>query len=313
MASVRGAVGFIKEVAKEVSEDNVTSMSAAIAYYTLFSLPPLLVTLIALAGFWLEGAAVQEALTGQIRELVGAEGARQVQTMIENAQGFGEGSLTGKVIGLVALLFGATGAFAQIQGALNRAWGVAPARRRGAVIGFLMKRLLSFGMVLTIGFLLIVSLVLSAVISGLGEQISLLLGGQVGSFLLQAVNFGVVLLVFTVLFAAIFVILPDARVAWRDVWVGAGVTALLFSIGKTGIGIYLGNSDVGSAFGAAGSLAVILVWIYYTALILLLGAEFTQVWARRRGAQIEPSRHAVRVVRKREGAEEEAEGRVQHL
>lgn len=311
MASLRGAVGFLKEVASEVSKDDCTSMSAAIAYYTLFSLPPLLVTIIAVVGVWLGDDIVQEALTGQVRDLVGADGAQQIQTMIQSAQDFGEGSLTGKIVGLVALLLGATGAFAQLQSSLNRAWDVAPAPGRSAVLAFLMKRVLSFGMVLTIGFLLLVSLALSAVISGLGEQISALLGGDIGSFLLQTINFGVSLMVFTLLFAAIFAILPDAKVAWRDVWVGAGVTALLFSLGKTAIGLYLGNSDVGSAFGAAGSLVVILVWIYYTALILLVGAEFTQVWARHRGAQIQPDDHAVRVVREERPVDPEDAGEVQ--
>jgi membrane protein len=193
----------------------------------------------------------------------------------------------------VVLLFGATGAIAELQDALNTAWGVQPDPNKGGVKSFFLKRLLSLALVAGIAFLLLVSLLLTTAIT-ISEK---WLPGQISAPLLYGVNVAADLIVITLLFAAIFKFLPDAQVAWRDVWIGAAVTAGLFILGKFGLGVYLGNSNVASAYGAAGSLVLVLVWIYYSALILLLGAEFTQVWARERGKRVRAEEGAVRVVR----------------
>ncbi|MDX1532453.1 MAG: YihY/virulence factor BrkB family protein [Rhodothermales bacterium] len=298
MVSAGSVLDLLKQTAREVGDDNCTTWSAAIAYYTLFSLPPLLVVLIGIAGAVWGADAVQEALTGQVGDLVGERGAEEIQTMIQNASDFGSGSVLGTVIGLAALVFGATGAFAQLQAALNRAWEVGPDPDEGGLMSFLTKRVLSFGMVLTLAFLLLASLAVSAALSAFGDAISGSLGGASG-FLLGVLNFAVSLVIIAVLFAAIFKVLPDAEISWKDVAVGGLATALLFVIGKTLIGLYLGHSSVGDAFGAAGSLVVILVWIYYTALLLLVGAEFTQVWAKHYGDTIRPEEGAVRVIREK--------------
>jgi membrane protein len=198
------------------------------------------------------------------------------------------------VLGILALLFGATGAFGALQSALNRVWEVKPDPRRGGIKSFLGKRLLSLGMAGTIAFLLLVSLVVSAALSAFGDQLGAMLGGISGP-VMQGAQVLVSLAVVTVLFAAIFKILPDAHVAWRDVWSGALFTTVLFVAGKFVIGFYLSRAEPDSSFGAAGALAVILIWVYYSAMILFLGAEFTQVWATEKGRGIEPEDGAVRV------------------
>ena len=301
--SPRAAWALVKDTVSEIGDDDVASLSAAIAYYTIFSLPPLLVILVAVAGVWFGPDQVQEALTGQVGGLAGEGAAREIRTMIENAGDVGEGT-AGKLVGGFLLFVGASGAFGQLQKALNRAWDVRPAPG-GGIRQLVFKRLLSFGMVLTIAFLLLVSLALSAALSALGDQVDGLLPGGVPAAVWQLADTAVSVGIITLLFAALFVLLPDAKVAWRDVWLGAGVTALLFTLGKWAIGFYLGRSDPGSAFGAAGSLALLLVWIYYTALILLAGAEFTQVWACRFGTRIVPEKGAVRAGRKRSAPDPE--------
>jgi membrane protein len=288
--SPRALWTLVKATVAEIGDDDVPSLSAAIAYYTIFSLPPLLVILVGVAGALFGAAAVQEALTGQVTSLAGAAAAREIRTMIENAGDLGEG-LAGKLVGVLLLFVGASGAFGQLQKSLNRAWEVRPAKGSGFK-KLLLKRVLSFGMVLTIAFLLLVSLALSAALAALSAGVEDMLPGGVPTVVWQVVNFVVSFGVVTLLFAALFVVLPDAKVAWRDVWVGAAFTAFLFTLGKWAIGLYLGRSDPGSAFGAAGSLALLLVWIYYSALILLAGAEFTQVWAQHRGGQIVPEEGA---------------------
>ena len=246
------------------------------------------------------------------RPLVGADAEQaqeQVPAMIENARqkiqgGFGLSLL----LSIAALLFSATGAFAQLQMALNTAWNVEPAEDAGGIKAFLMKRVLSFGMILAIAFLLLVSLALSAAVSLFTTTLSGFLPDVLSGPLLWVVNEAVALGIITLLFATIFKVLPDVRIRWKDVWMGAFVTALLFVIGKALIGFYLGRSNPGSTFGQAGALAVILVWVYYSALIFFVGAEFTQVWARTYGVRIEPESDAVRVVEeKRRERESESE------
>lgn len=279
---------------KEVVEDDVPSLAAAIAYYTVFSLPPLLVVIVAVAGAVFGPEAVRAALTGQVGSMIGADAAGAIDGMIASAGDLGTG-IGSKIAGVAALLFGATGAFGQLQKSMNRAWEV-EGSESGGVIATVLKRLVSFGMILTIAFLLLVSLAVSAVVAALGDAASASIASSaLVEFGMHVANIVVSLGVITLLFAAMFKWLPDAEIRWRTVWVGAFVTALLFTIGKTAIGIYLGKADPGSAFGAAGSLALILVWIYYSSLILLVGAEFTQVWTVMKGDQITGSTESVDV------------------
>jgi membrane protein len=275
---------LVLQTGKEVADDDVPSLSAAIAYYTVFSLPPLLVVVVAVAGAIFGADAVQDVIVEQVGGAVGPGAADEVSTMIEQRQGSLAGGLGAKIAGIAALLFGATGAFGQLQKALNRAWEVEEASG-GGIAGIVVKRLLSFGMILTIAFLLLVSLAVSAALSAVGGAAADAFGG-VPPGVMQLLNQAVSVAVVAALFALMFKVLPDAEVAWRDVWVGALVTAVLFTLGKFLIGLYLGTANPGSAFGAAGSLALILVWIYYSSLIVLVGAEFTQVWARSHGEGI---------------------------
>ncbi|WP_412063251.1 YihY/virulence factor BrkB family protein [Rubrivirga sp. IMCC45206] len=284
--------GLVLRTVREVSDDDVPSLAAAIAYYMVFSLPPLLVLIVALAGTILGPAEVADLLADQARSAVGPDAGEAVRGMIESAGETG-GGVGGKVLGVLALLFGATGAFGQLQKALNRAWEVEEASKGNALKEIVVKRVLSFGMVLTIAFLLLVSLVLTAVLSALGGAAESAVGGGGVGFVVKLLNLVVGFGVVAALFAVLFRYLPDAQIAWRDVAVGAVFTAVLFTIGRYAIGIYLGTASPGSAFGAAGSLALLLVWIYYSALIVLVGAEFTQAWAVREGGGITPDDEVV--------------------
>ena len=270
---------------KETLDDDVPSLAAAIAYYTVFSLPPLLVVVVAVAGAVFGPQTVREALTGQVGSMIGPGAATAIDGMIASAGDLGSG-IGSKLAGLAALLFGASGAFGQLQKSVNRAWEVEEPESAG-VLKTVWKRLTSFGLVLTIAFLLLVSLAVSAAVAAVGDVASEIAPSALAEVGIQAANLAVSLGITTLLFAAMFKWLPDAVVAWKDLWVGAFVTALLFTLGKTAIGIYLGKADPGSAFGAAGSLALIMIWIYYSSLILLVGAEFTQAWAEMKGSGIE--------------------------
>ncbi|MGV0026759.1 YihY/virulence factor BrkB family protein [Phormidesmis priestleyi ANT.L61.2] len=289
---LKDVVKILKETVAEWSEDNVPLLAAALAYYTVFSLAPLLLIAIAIAGAVFGEEAAKGELIGQIQGLLGAQGAEAVQTMIANANKPGSGGTIATITGVVLLMFGASGVFGQLQTALNTIWEVKPKPGQG-IGSFLKSRFLSFAMVLVIGFLLLVSLVLSAILAGVSHLFGSFIPNLViiGQLLNFVISFGVI----TVLIAAIYKFLPDVRVPWRNLWVGAGVTALLFNIGKLLLGLYLGNSSVGSTYGAAGSFVVVLIWVFYSAQILLFGAEFTQVYSKYRGTPIEPSKHAVHV------------------
>jgi membrane protein len=269
---------FLRETMAEFSEDKVPRLAAALSYYSLFSLAPLAIIAIGVAALIVGKEAATGALLTQIQGLIGEDAARAIQSMVDNARKTPSGWIP-TVVGIVTLIFGASGVFAQLQDALNTIWNVTAKKGKGILLT-LRHRFLSFAMVLGIGFLLLVSLVLSAGIAGLGKFV----GGFLPSseILLQAVTFLLSFGVITVLFALIFKLLPDVRMGWRNVWTGAAVTALLFSIGKLGIGLYLGKSSISSAFGAAGAIVIVIVWVYYSSLILFLGAEFTQVLTRRR-------------------------------
>jgi len=234
-------------------------------------------------------AEVQRSLETQFSSMVGADGGRAIHDMLVHARRPGSGGAFATTLGVALLLFGSVGAFMQLQEALNRAWEVKPDPKQGGIKRFLIKRLLSLGMILGVAFLLIVSLAMSALLSALSTKIAF--PQRAFAIMDLALSFSVL----TVMFAAIYRYLPDAEVEWRDVWVGALVTSALFATGKFAIGFYLGRSAPGDAYGAAGALAIILVWIYYAGMIVLFGAEFTQAWARRRGVEIRPEKGAVRV------------------
>jgi membrane protein len=279
------AVAFLREVFAQWTEDNCLSLGAALAYYTFFSMAPLLVLVIAIAGLALGQRAAEGEIVAQIEAVMGAEGARAIQGLIVRASAPAAG-ITATIASVITMLLGASGVFGQLQASLNHIWGVRAASTAG-VLGYLRRRAISFGMILVIGFLLLVSLALSALLQGIRELVSEhlpALGGSLGTL-----DFTIPLVVIALLFALIYKFLPDVRLRWGDVWLGAVATALLFSVGKLGIGIYLGRAGVTSVYGAAGSLVLVLLWIYYSAQILLLGAELTEVYSRRYGSRREPS------------------------
>lgn len=269
-----------------------SAQSAALAFYTIFSLAPVLVIAITLAGV----AFGEEAVRGQIFEefegLMGKDAALLVQEVLKSANRPASGKLPA-IIGVVTLLLGATAIFGQLQDALNNVWAVAP-KPGAAITTLLLKRLHSFALVIGIGFLLLVSLLLSAALSGFSRYLERVLDLPVD--FLQIANFAVSFVIITLLFAMTYRILPDVKIAWRDVWLGSLLTSLLFVVGKTLIGLYLGRTGVASAYGAAGSLVVILLWVYYSSLIFFFGAEFTRVHSRQfRTTRVQPEEGAVRV------------------
>ncbi|GAB4234446.1 MAG: YihY/virulence factor BrkB family protein [Elainellaceae cyanobacterium] len=282
---------LLKETFQEWNEDKASQLAASLAYYTVFSLAPLLVIVIAIASLLFDRATVQDQITTQIQGLVGQEGASLVQTALENANQPGQNSgLFASIISIALLILGASGVFGHLQDALNTIWNV-KAKPNNAAKGFVQKRLLSFAMVVTIGFLLMVSLVVSTALAALSSYFSNLLPGS--DALWQLLNIVLSLAILSFLFALLYKFVPDVEIAWGDVWFGAIVTAVLFTIGKYALGMYIGNGGFGSVYGAAGSVIIILAWVYYSAQILFFGAELTQVYARRYGSQIRPDENAV--------------------
>jgi len=263
------------------SDDYAPSMGAAISYYTVFSLAPVLVIAIAVAGAVFGREAVQGEIVAQLGGLVGQQGADLVQKLVAAASNTGKGAIAGTVSFLV-LLLGATSVFTELQSALDRIWHVPPTQRPSGIRAILRARLASFGLILGLVFLLMVSLVVSTAVSALGSFTGRILPGT--EVLLQVVNALVSLGISTLLFAMIYKVLPSTRIEWRDVWVGAFVTAFLFEAGKFLIGLYLGKSSMTQTFAAAGALVILIAWVYYAAQIFLLGAEFTKIYAQEHGS-----------------------------
>jgi membrane protein len=263
-------------------DDYAPSMGAALAYYTLFSLAPLLIIAIAVAGLVFGQEAARGEIIAQIQNLIGREGAIAVQGLLKSVNEPAKGILA-TVVGIITLVIGATTVFGELQSDLDRIWRVPAPAKENSIWILLRTRLLSFGLVLGLGFLLLVSLVISAAIAAFGKWWNGVFEGR--EALLQALNFGISFAITTLLFALIYKLMPRARIAWRDVLVGSAVTALLFEIGKFLIGLYLGKTSVASGFGAAGSLVVLLVWVYFSAQIFLLGAEFTWVYSHEHGSK----------------------------
>ena len=282
-------VGLLKETVQEWQEDKAAKLAAALAYYTAFSVAPLLIIAIAIVALVFGEDAAQGQIAKQLQEQVGSQAAEAIQTMIQNSQKPNEGKIA-TIISFVILAFGASGVFTELQDSLNTIWEVAPKPGQG-VFAAVKNRFLSFAMVLGIGFLLLVSLVLSTVLIGVGNY----LGNSIPHLVLlwQILNFVISFGVITALFAMIYRLLPDVKIAWSDVWLGAAITSLLFAIGRWAIGLYLAKSSVGSTYGAAGSFVVFLLWVNYSAQILFFGAEFTQVYANKYGSQIVPNKNAI--------------------
>jgi membrane protein len=288
-------VGLLKDTWNEWQEDKASRLAAALAYYTAFSIAPLLVIAIAIAAFVFGEQAAQGQIAAQLGTLVGKEAAEAIQSMLVSSSRKPAQGTIATLISVALLFFGASNIFTQLQDSLNTIWEVAPKPGRG-IKGIIKDRILSFGMVLGIGFLLLVSLILSAVLAALGNY----LGGMMPGLqaLWSVLNFFLSFGVITLLFALMYKFLPDVKITWGDVGIGAVITALLFTIGKSLISLYLGNSGVGSTYGAAGSLVVLLLWVNYSAQILFFGAEFTQVYANKYGSRIVPTKNAVPLTEK---------------
>jgi len=288
LALVMIAFQIVREAGSDWVRDNAQRLGAALAFYSVLSLAPLLVIVLAVSGAIFGEQAARGEIVSQIEDLVGHDGAAAIQDLITHAQRPREG-IVATILGIITLCFGASGVFSELQDSLNTIWQVR-ARPGGGLAALVKNRLTSFAMVLGTAFLLIVSLVMSAVLAGFEKYMA----GSFSRFdvLLPSLTIGISLVVFTFLFAVILKVIPDVKIAWRDIWFGAAVTSVLFSLGKYLLGLYLGRSGIASAYGAAGSLVVLVVWTYYSALILFFGAELTQVHARLRGHPIVPSRDA---------------------
>ena len=280
---------FIKDTLIQWFEDEPFQLAASLSYYTLFSLAPLLIIVIAIAGFAFGREAAENRIVETMQDTIGQQGAQAIQALIQNASNKPKTGLISTVMGVVVLLFGAGGVFGQLQSSLDTIWGVVPKTSLN-VWPFVRQRFISFAMILAIGFLLLVSLAVSAVLSAFTQFLGAGLGAT--AFVAHAVDVVVSFVFITALFAMIYKILPDAHIRWMDVTVGAALTSFFFSIGKFLIGLYLGSSSVASTYGAAGSLILVLLWVYYSSLIFFLGAEFTQTYATQYGSGVVPAENA---------------------
>lgn len=274
----------LKHTYSRWNEHEAPRLGAALAFYSMLSLAPLLVLVIAIAALAFGHDAAQHQIMYEMQDLVGSDGAKGIQSLIENAQKPASG-IAASLLGIVTLLFGASGVFGELRSSLNKIWEAKRTASSG-IVGMLRERFFSFGMVLAIGFLLLISLVVTAALAAVEK----FFGGYlpIPGPVLHGLNFLISFAVIAFLFALIFKFVPDVKIAWNDVWVGAVATALLFTIGKFLIGLYLGKASVGSAYGAAGSLIVVIVWIYYSAQIFLFGAQFTEIYAHEQGSLTSP-------------------------
>jgi len=299
MTFLKKAWGLLKTTFDEFSQDNALKLSASLAYFTVFSLGPLLIIIISLSGLILGRAAVEGRIYAQLKGLIGGEASLQVEEIIRNIQQT-QNTVAGAIIGFGILLLGATGVFTEIQGSINYIWSLKTKPKKGW-LKIIVNRLLSFSLVVALSFLLMVSLVVNAIMDVLNENLARYFVNKTVDFV-YIVNIILILVVTTSLFAVIFKVLPDARIRWKDAFVGAGFTALLFLLGKALIGLYLGKSKIGLTYGASASVIIILTWVYYASIILYFGAEFTKVYTMRFGSGISPGDSAVFIV-KREAKE----------
>jgi membrane protein len=283
---------LLKETVMKFMEDNPMNYSAAIAFYTIFSLPGILIVTVYFVGIFYNEELVQSEIFYQIRTLIGEQSAKEIENILSKTAESGEGAIA-RTVGIITLLFSATTVFISLQQALNRIWRLKAKPEKGW-LKLILNRLLSLGMIISVGFLLLVSLVVDALLVLFKDYISGYLVG-ISTFLLNAFNVLFSLALMTLVFGLIFKVLPDARIKWKDVGIGAFITTLLFIVGKYLISFYLASSSLGSTYGAAGSLVLLLIWIYYSSTILLLGAEFTFIYSRNIGSVIRPSPGAVKV------------------
>jgi membrane protein len=285
---------ILRQAVDEFLNDNGMKLSASLSYYTIFSLGPVLMIVIALAGIFFGKEAVQGKIYYQINGMVGNEAAFQIQEIIKNIEHSHESS-TGAVFGIIVLIIGATGVFTEIQDSINYIWSIKAKPKRGYV-RLLFNRFISFSLIIGFGFILMVSLVLHALIDLLYEKLARYFEDTF-LFVFQGINYVLLFGIISVLFTVIFKVLPDAKVRWRDAYVGAAFTSVLFVIGKFAIGFYLGNSDISATFGAAASLIILLLWVYYTSIILFFGAEFTKIYTLNFGGGIVPDETAVFIIK----------------
>ncbi len=281
---------FIKQVIVEFVDDNVLKYSASLAYYTVFSLAPMLIIIISICGALFGKEAVQGQIYGEIKDLVGSEAALQIQENIKNIH-LTKDSPVATIFSAIVLVIGGTGIFGEIQDSLNKIWGL-KVKTKKTWWKLILNRLLSFSLIISLGFVLIVSLVLNALIAIIGDRLNNLLSG-IGKIFIPIIDNVLSFAITTLLFAIIFKVLPDAKIKWKDVSIGAVITAILFTLGKLGIGYYLGRSNMATIYGAAGSVIIIMLWAYYSSVILYLGAEFTKVYANEHGTKIQPSEYSV--------------------
>jgi membrane protein len=286
----RGIWGLLKAAFTGFADDKVVKLSGALAYFTMFSIGPMLIVIIFFADIFYGRDAVEGTIFGQIKGFVGTSAAAQIQEIIKSASLSGKGPVTG-ILGVITLLIGATTVFAEIQDTINTIWGLKPKPKKGW-LKMLLNRLLSFSIVVSLGFLLLVSLVITGLVEALSNRL-LQYFPDIALLVIYIFNLLLTFSVVTLLFAIVFKVLPDARIKWRDVITGAMVTAVLFMIGKFGITFYIGASNVSTAYGTAGSLVIILLWIYYSSIILYFGAEFTKAYAATYGGLIQPNQYAV--------------------
>lgn len=294
--NIRKAFKMVKSALYDFFDDNAMTLGAALAFYAALSIAPLLLILIAVTS--LLGPGVQERMVGQVEQTVGPQAGNAIQGIVQAAAARPAAGTFSAIVGFVVLLFSASGVFVQMQSSLNAIWDVQT--KSGGVWRWLVKRVLSLGMILGIGLLLLISLAVSTTINAVFRGTS----AGIGQYLLQAADIVGSLIVYVLLFALVYKVLPDVKTSWKNIRVGAIITAVLFVIGKFLLGLYLGRSGIGSPYGAAGSLIVLLVWIYYSALIFFLGAEFTQAYARFYGQKMEPAAGAEKTP---EAKEEERE------
>jgi membrane protein len=296
MMKIRNAVkkiGFLfTETFSEFIEDNGLKLSAALSYYTIFSLPPLLIIIISLSGIFFGADAVRGEIFGQINGLVGSNAAIQIQETIKNVK-LSNHNTFAAIVSIVILLIGASGVFAEIQDSINYIWGFRAKPKRG-LIKFMYNRLMSFSMIGSVGFLLLVGLIVNSLMDVMSDRLAVYFP-QDTLYLFYGINLLIVFIIISLLFAIIFKTLPDGKVALRDCLIGASFTALLFMIGKFAIGFYLGKYNIASIYGAAGSIILILAWVYYSAIILYFGAEFTKVYAHTHGQKIIPNAYSIRI------------------
>lgn len=281
---------LLKETFSQWTEREPFANSIVIAYYTIFSLPGLMVIIINVAGYFYDKGEITLRLTGQIQNMIGGDTARDIEAIIGNASQ-SKGSTLATLLGIATLIFGATGVFYQMQQILNKMWEVKP-KPKQMILKIIKDRIFSFGLILAVGFLLLVSLALSAGLSAFSDWVSVHLSESL-NVVFHVADIALSLAIITILFASIYKFLPDAQIRWKDVWPGAILSALLFTLAKFALGLYFGKSDPGSTYGAAGSIILIMLWVSYAGLILLFGAEFTQVYAKRYGKEIKPTAAAV--------------------